>query len=555
MELNEKILSELIGTPPKQGAMFGGYEGANRFDQTMALWQPARLTADESIIPDKINAESRVLDLFRNDAYIASGGEFYRDSVVGARFRLNLAPRWKMLGLSETWAEEFAEEVEERWEIFAESEECYADAARRLTFTGMVRLAVLTYLHHQEVLASVEWLKGRGRVSRTAFLMIDPERLANPLNQSDWIVKDEFVRGGIRRRRNGEPLSFYIHEDNPLGALLNGRWGYKEVQARKPWGRRQIIYITEPHRIDQTRGISQLVTAIRETKLGRKYRDIVVQNAVVNATYAATLESEMPTEFLMNALGNSATMEPTEAIVNYMVGHGEAMQAYMSDSKRLRFDGARIPHLPPGTKLNMQKAAAPGGLGQDFEGAVLRYTAAAMGMTYEEFTRDLRETNYSSIKAGTSFTERGMRARKAMVADRFANQALQCWMEEEINNGRFTTLPVNAPSIYENGNLLSYSNAVWHASGKGQIDELKETQAALLRISQNLSTYEKELSRLHGADYRKVFSQIKKERELMREMGIEPAASNMLNAASGSVGPADEDTNDNSPDGGSNAKS
>jgi lambda family phage portal protein len=555
MDLNEKILTELIGAPPQAGAMFGGYEGANRLDQTLALWQPPRLTADESIIPDKINAESRVLDLFRNDAYIASGGELYRDSVVGARFRLNLAPRWKMLGLSEAWAEEFAEEVEERWEIYAESEECFADAARRLTFTGMVRLAVLTYLHHQEVLASVEWLKGRGRTSRTAFLLIDPERLANPMNQSDWIVKDEFIRGGIRRRRNGEPLSYFIHDENPLGALLNGRWGYREVQARKPWGRRQMIYITEPHRIDQTRGISQLVTAIKETKLGRKYRDIVVQNAVVNATYAATLESEMPTEFLMNAMGNSAAVGPTSAIIDYMVGHGEAMKAYMSDSKRLRFDGARIPHLPPGTKLNMQKASAPGGLGQDFEGSVLRYTAAAMGVTYEELTRDLRDTNYSSIKAGINMTDRAMRSRKAMVADRFANQALMCWMEEEINNSRFTTLPVNAPNIYQDNNLLSYANAVWHASGKGQIDELKETQAAGLRLKLRLSTYEKELSRLHGADWRKVFAQIKKENDMMDLLGIAPEESNMLNAASGSVGEADDDTNDNSPDGDSNAKS
>ena len=547
-DFNTQILDSLVGTPLQPRAMFGGYEGADRQDRTLALWQPATLTADQSVLPDKITAEARVQDLFRNDAYLAGAGSFYRDSVVGSYFRLNLEPHWKLLGLSETWAEEFAEEVEERWAVYAESEECHADASRRSTFTGMVRLAVLSYLQHQEILTSVEWLRDRSRVSRTAFLQIDPDRLANPMGKDD-IFNNDRIRGGIKRRRNGEHLSYFIHDDNPLGALLNGNWGVREIPARKPWGRRQIIYISEVGRIDQTRGISQVTSAIRETKLGRRFRDIMIQNALAKGTYAATLESALPTEFLMNALGKTAIVDPAAKVMDYMVGHGEAMQAFTRDAKRLSIDGVRIPHLPPGTKLNIQNAGGPGGLGDAFEGSVLRYTAAGLGMTYEEFTRDLRDTNYSSIKAGMAMTSRTMRAFQAMIASRYASQMLQCWMEEEINNGRFTTMPSNAPNIYEGYNLQYYCESTWHATGLGQVDELKETQAALLRISRGLSTYEKEISRLHGADWKQVFAQVAKERETLDRLGIVWEESNMLNAATGNVGEPTTETGDNTTKG------
>ena len=60
----------------------------------------------------------------------------------------------------------------------------------------------------------------------------------------------------------------------------------------------------------------------------------------------------------------------------------------------------------------------------------------------------------------------------------------------------------------------AFSRCSWVGQGTGQIDELKETQAAILRIKAGFSTYEIEIARL-GEDYREIFEQRAAEEELI----------------------------------------
>jgi capsid protein len=59
----------------------------------------------------------------------------------------------------------------------------------------------------------------------------------------------------------------------------------------------------------------------------------------------------------------------------------------------------------------------------------------------------------------------------------------------------------------------------WIGASRGQIDELKETEAALARVEGGISTREDELARL-GKDWRKVFRQMAREKKLADELGI-----------------------------------
>jgi len=65
----------------------------------------------------------------------------------------------------------------------------------------------------------------------------------------------------------------------------------------------------------------------------------------------------------------------------------------------------------------------------------------------------------------------------------------------------------------------AYTRASWIGTGRGQIDELKETQAAMLRIKAGLSTFEEECANL-GRDYREVFAQRAKENALQERLGL-----------------------------------
>ena len=192
-------------TPPALGgakaSLGGAYEGADRTSRRVASWRPSNRSADMDILPNKYMSDARAKDLVRNDALIQGGAMIHKDSIVGSSYTLNCRPNWRELGLSEEWAETFAEEVESKFTLWAESPNNWVDAGRKKTLTEMIRLAVGIDLTCGEVLASCEWIKGGNRPYSTAIQFIDIDRLSNPTGQAN----SKFLRGGVARNLFGPP--------------------------------------------------------------------------------------------------------------------------------------------------------------------------------------------------------------------------------------------------------------------------------------------------------------------------------------------------------------
>lgn len=523
------------------------YDAAARVDRQIAGWLPPLQSADLDMLPDKELIDSRARDLARNDAYVQGGSIVHKDSIVGSFYVLNAKPDWQVLGMTEEWAEAFQKEVEAKFTLWAESPRKEVDASRMNDFTGLIRLAVGVYCMAGEALATVEWPKQKGREFNTAIQMIDTDRLSNP----DSALYDQKIRGGIKMDAYGAPISAYIRtrhaSDWQFGSFQTGRW-WKEVPWTKPWGRAQVIYLREQQRVDQTRAVADIAAGLREIAITRKFRDVTLQKAIVAATYAATIESELPAEVVYKQLGVGENDDVGEAVVDYGATFLAALNQYAGSAKNLLIDGAKVPHLFPGTKLNFQNAGAPQGVGQDFEQSLLRYVAVALGLSYEELSKDYTKTNYASARAAMANTWKFMQSRKRIVADAFANSIYRLWLEEAIQKGRIETFtPEMADRCYTDGvqNLMfdALCSADWIGAARGQIDELKETQAAVLRIKYGLSTHEDELARL-GKDWRKVYAQLERERVDREERGIVLLEDNSVNAASGTAREDQQDGTD-----------
>ena len=500
-------------------AIAGAYEGASRLSREVALWTPPLRSADADILEERDTANGRARDVLRNDAYVAHAEHLYRDGVVGSMYMLNAKPNTRALGIDdEVWEREFQDEVEAKWTLFAESHDCWLDASRRNTFTGLVRLAVGCYLASGEVLATSEWIRQTGRPYFTAIQMIESERLSNP----NYGVSQGRMRGGILFDRYGAPQVYHIRDSHPSDIpLLEEDWTWTAYPARLRFGRERVIHILEQSRIAQSRGVSELVHALKEMKTTKQFRDIMLQNAVVNATFAASIESELPSQSY-EAVGGG----DDDALIAYAENYLGAVSDYAGGSRSLTIDGVRIPHLFPGQKLQLRPAGANGPLGTEFEASLLRYIAADLGVSYEELSGDYTKTNYSSARAGMLRTWKRMTSRKVMVADRFANSCYRAWFEEAVNAGQIETMK-GRPDFLDGLNKEAYTSCEWLGAARGQIDELKETQAAMLRVNNNLSTLEEELGK-QGKDWRKTLAQRKREKELIDELGLTPPADNRM---------------------------
>jgi len=492
--------------------MRGGNDGASRLSRELAMNSAAVRSADAEMLPDKRRIDASARDLTRHDGYATGTVATHRDSIVGAQFILNSQPKYKVLGLDEVWAEEFQEEVETKFQLYAESHSNWLDASRHSTLTGLVRLVVGTYVTSGEYLATAEWLRDAGRPYSTAIQMIDPDRLSNPNGQSDT----ETLRGGIERNRYGAPQAAHIRSGYENDPFSYNTYQWKRVPWSKPWGRLQVLHGFEPFRIDQTRGVAEMVSVLKQMRMTSKFQDIVLQNAVLNATYAATIESELPRDVATEMIGAENNNDLTKWGVQFL----SAVNEYQAGSKHLQIDGLKIPHLFPGTKLHMQPAGTAGGIGTAFEESLLRHIAAGLGVSYEQLSRDYSKTNYSSARASMLETWKFMQSRKKMIADRFATTVYMLWFEEAWNAGDITSRTASAPDFYARQNRDAYCACSWIGSSRGQIDELKETQAALMRVKGGLSTFEDEHAKL-GKDYREVFRQIGREQKLIKSLGLE----------------------------------
>tara|TARA_Y100000593_G_scaffold83521_2_gene157518 strand:- start:20010 stop:21701 length:1692 start_codon:yes stop_codon:yes gene_type:complete len=543
-EINSLAGLENSQLPVKATIGRGGFDGASRFEKQIAGWVPPLQSADLDMLPDKEMLDARARDLGRNDAYVQSGANTHKDSIVGGFYMLNAKPSWEVLGFDEEWAEEFQKEVEQKFTLWAESPQNWVDASRENDFTGLIRLAVGVSVYAGEVLATVEWPKQQAREFNTAIQMIDTDRLCTP-GQLEYEPR---IRGGIRHDAYGAPMSAFIRTTHPADYRydFSSPRFFKEVKWRKPWGRAQVLYFREQQRVGQTRAVADISAGLREIAITRKFRDVTLQKAVLAATYAATIESELPSSAVYEQLGAAnGDQSYADGTIDYAQSFLSAVNEYVGASKNMLIDGVKIPHLFPGTKLQFQNAADPKGVGQDFEQSLLRYVARALGVSYEELSGDFTNTNYSSARAAMANTWKFMQSRKRIVADAFANSIYRLWLEEAINKNRIASFPASqAEMLYTNGyqNLMfdALCNADWIGAARGQIDELKETQAAVLRIKYGLSTHEDELARL-GKDWRKTYAQLERERKERDARGIELQEDNSVNAASGSPRESESD--------------
>ncbi len=111
----------------------------------------------------------------------------------------------------------------------------------------------------------------------------------------------------------------------------------------------------------------------------------------------------------------------------------------------------------------------------------------------------------------------------------------QLWYEEMVARGEFTTLKKGAPNFWEGSTGKPITACNWRGAHRGQIEELRETQAAVLRINAKLSTREQEISRLNGGNWEEVLQQLAREEAEIRRLKLSDSAQlqNMMNAATG----------------------
>lgn len=530
-----KIL-DVNGEPINASTAMSSYEGAgDGFGDELLTWDVGSVSADAALIPTLNTGNARAADSVRNDGYAKSGVQLHIDNIVGNQFKLVYKPNYLVLGLDYEQIQDFVKEVEAKWTDYAEDPRCFIDAERKRTFTMLCRASAGAHCITGEVTAKAEWRPMRGTPYATAIKMIDYARISNP----DGVMESKKIRGGIKLDRHGAAVGAYVRKAHPndLGMDLENAHKWVYVPRELKFGRTQFIHIFEPEFADQTRGANNFLAALSKLKMLEKFQKTTLQNAIINAMYAAVIESDLPSEEVFKALGGG-NKDAMEGITNFMKYKGQ-----WSKATNMRLNGSKIAHLLPSEKLKLQNVNAPSSSLGEFESGILRYIASSLGVSYEQLTKDFSKVNYSSARASIGEAFRYFLGKRATIVARFASTIFELWFEEAVNTGQIK-LPKSKLGFYDARH--AWTRCKWIGAGKPAIDGLKEIKEAIEKISSGLSTYDEELANM-GKDYVEVFEQQYREKMELEKYGRKPIWETSAYAGS-SPEPSEEEGEDDEGD-------
>lgn len=525
-------LVDLAGRPmPAASISTASHTAGDRFDRELYSWDPIRRSADGALLPDLSTIVARTEDLVRNNGLMSGAVQLYVDTVIGSGLRLCAKPDWRALGQTPEWAAEWSRLAESGFRQWAYHIDNVSDCARRKSLAGRLGQACRALLLKGESFAIAEWRPGRGPgIAATAIRMINADRVENPNGEHDSAT----LRRGIRLNSDGAPVAIYVRNGHPTDWYTTERGNlpvratWRRVPMTTPWGRRRVLHVFDESTAEQSHGKSPFAAMLKRSKKLDRWEDVTLESAVINAMFAATIESDLASA--VDAIGGTDLSEYVQQVLQWNAG------------KAVEFDGAKIPHLFPGEKLQLNRPGQPTEAFASFENAFNRHFAAGLGMSFEQFARDYSQTNYSGAMAGMQDSWRMFRSRRNLIQAQHATQEYALWLEEAVDNGSLPT-PPGAPSFY--AAKTAWCNCSWIGPGKGHADPLKDSKGQALQLEYGVTTLE-EWCADQGRDWEEVLEQ--RAAELQRQRELEARyqiafASDALTAAMGapdnSGGPAE----------------
>lgn len=457
--------------------------------------------------------------LTRTNGWAAGFMQLEMDRLVGANYRLQSKPDTRLMNITPEKASALAAQIESEWDLYANSPNCFPDAARRRSFTQMVRECVRSEVLYGEAFLVRQWRPSLSGYS-TCFQLVSPARVSNPSGTTN----SAYLRNGIELNRYGEPVAYYIRNRHPGDPIKAGEIdSWDRVTRYNRFGVEQVIHVTDQLSADQTRGVSRLAPIAGDLERLDTYEHAEEEAALLGAIYTMAITSEFGQQSAFDTLGVEAMKKTME------------MQATFHGERSIQFQGTKIPHLFPGEKLEAINSTHPNIAYKDHRNAVLGRIARGSSCSFEEFTGDFSQTSYSSARASVDVADRGVRSKRANFVDRVANKMYSLWLYEALLKQNITE--VDPQSILGEWRMFyAASMCKWVGPPRIVIDPLKNAKASEVAIANGTLTLADACAE-DGNDWEEVVAQRKREKEAMMEAGL------IMDPADADTDPSDPSTN------------
>lgn len=428
-----------------QVKMVNGIGYNNKDDPALSEWFTWADSPDNDILFDLDDLRGKSRNLYMNNELAGAALKKMRTKII----RTGLLPKptinYKVVGITKEKAQEIERIIKTKFNAWTSSSN--ADFNRIHDFFTIQGLVQLSWIMNGDAFVIPKRKKREGIDIELCLQLIEADRIVNPVASTD------LIKGGVEFSKNGDLLNYYISNKHPGD-------GYSEIKAYPVYnslGRRNILHIFEPERIEQRRGVPLLASIIYPVKNLGKYKNAELIAAVLNASIGLIVESKDSDGFInQNAFGNSDIEENgkkrTEEI---KLEHGMGVIAQ------------------EGETIKEFTTARPNKSYKEFVDAIYEEIGAQLEIPHEVLMSFFK-ASYSAAKASLEEAHQRFLVCRKLIERTLCQPIYEEFILELIKNGE-----IECPKeFFENSSIrYAFTRCIWVGSGKSSLDPLKEANA------------------------------------------------------------------------------
>jgi len=467
--------------------------GANKQKKSMRGWLFRGGSTKEDIDENLDTLRQRSRDLYMNTPLATGALKTIRTNAVGYGLVLNSQVDYEFLGLSEDEADAWETQVEREFALWADS--LMADALQMHNFYELQQIAFLSFLASGETFVALPYRNHLEHWYGLRVQLIESDRVSSPSGAPSNILS------GVETGKYGEVVAYHICNIHPLSSASGKKEWVRVEKFGKKSGRQNLLHLMESERPDQRRGVPLLSPVIESLKQLDRYSEAELMAALVSSLMTVFIETTEDDDGSGPVVGE---------------GIAEEEQIDQADETTVELAPGSVIALNPGEKANTSNPARNNTSFDPFVTAIIRQMGAALEIPYEVLVKHFT-SSYSASRAALLEAWKMFKMRRTFMAKRFCQPIYEEWLTEAILIGR-----IHAPGFLEDPLIRkAYAQAEWNGPSQGQLDPLKEVNAAIKRVESGFSTRAKETVELTGGDYWRNHAQRVREEKARREAGLD----------------------------------
>lgn len=485
-----------------QQRALSAYRGVAQ-SRTQADWAVSPMSADATLIPERMALIYRIRERLRNDPVMRSSLKKVVDSIVGPKgFNTQSQLDHERIGISEQQAADIQQNIDFEWQEWQRDCDYSSNPARNFTFSQLLSLQLSTELTCGETLTIPRYFKRPWSRFSFCIQLVAPDRIVNPHGSFISILRNGVgegtIRDGIRIGSRGEVVGAFIAKEQPGFFSSTVETDYiNAVNTRT--NKANFWHNYQLYRVEATRGEPIFASCLLGFKALGDYVSDEMSRAHMAAMFGLAITREDPFD------------SDTEGLADADKEGDETEQGYA----QAELYPGMINYLKPGESVTAVNPNIPGDQFGPFTEQIATWSGGPLGLSREQILNTYNGMSFSSAKASRDDAQRGFKKAQDDIIESYIEPPRERVIEEAWLKGRLILPGFEDPAIRR-----LYFEHVTYAAPWPYLEPVKEETGVEKRLKNGTSSLIRECSRA-GHNLADVLRERAKEKKMFTDLGLE----------------------------------